>query len=194
VPASIVLGSTEPGGEFDRDTDARADLRPPVQWMMDRDLVSYLPDDILVKVDRAAMAVSLETRAPYLDHRVVDFASKLPLTFKVQGNSNKRVLREILYRYVPRPLLDRPKMGFGVPIDSWLRGPLRAWAEDLLDESRLRREGYLDPTPIREKWDEHISGARNWQYLIWDVLMFESWLDYASRMTPVTNDIRVWQG
>jgi asparagine synthase (glutamine-hydrolysing) len=162
--------------------------------MMDRDLVSYLPDDILVKVDRAAMAVSLETRAPYLDHRVVDFASKLPLTFKVQGNSNKRVLREILYRYVPRPLLDRPKMGFGVPIDSWLRGPLRAWAEDLLDESRLRREGYLDPTPIREKWDEHISGARNWQYLIWDVLMFESWLDYASRMTPVTNDIRVWQG
>jgi asparagine synthase (glutamine-hydrolysing) len=194
TPASIVLGSAEPGAEFDQDGNTRADPRAPVQWMMDRDLVTYLPDDILVKVDRAAMAVSLETRVPYLDHRVVDFASKLPLTFKVQGNSNKRVLREILYRYIPRRLFERPKMGFGVPIDSWLRGPLRAWAEDLLDESRLRREGYLDPAPIREKWYEHVSGTRNWQYLIWDVLMFEAWLDHTQRMTPASSEIRVHQG
>ena len=179
-PASVVLGGAEPLGAFGTETDSPVVARGPVQWMMDRDIVSYLPDDILVKVDRAAMAVSLETRAPFLDHRVVEFASRLPLHLKVQGNASKRVLREVLYRYVPRSLLERPKMGFGVPIDSWLRGPLRAWAEDLLDESRLRREGYFDPAPIRRKWSEHLSGARNWQYLLWDVLMFQAWLENAS--------------
>jgi asparagine synthase (glutamine-hydrolysing) len=175
-PALLVLGGNEPPVEFGQDAESPGAARDSVQWMMDCDLVSYLPDDILVKVDRAAMAVSLETRAPFLDHRVVEFASRLPLKFKVQGNASKRILREVLYRYVPRELLERPKMGFGVPIDGWLRGPLRGWAEDLLSESRLRREGYFDPAPIRRKWSEHLSGARNWQYLLWDVLMFQAWL------------------
>jgi asparagine synthase (glutamine-hydrolysing) len=180
-PASVVLGGEEPGGAFGDEAGSQGDGPDPTQWMMDRDLVSYLPDDILVKVDRAAMAVSLETRTPYLDHRVVQFASRLPLEFKVQGNESKRVLREVLYRYVPRHLLERAKMGFGVPIGAWLRGPLRIWAEDLLDESRLRREGYFDPAPIRGKWSEHLSGTRNWQYLLWDVLMFEAWLANLGR-------------
>ena len=182
-PASVVLGATElPGTVGGRPWPPVAETNP-VQWMMDCDLVSYLPDDILVKVDRAAMAVSLETRAPYLDHRLVEFAARLSPELKVRGGTGKRVLREVLYRHVPRELVERPKMGFGVPIDSWLRGPLRAWAEDLLDESRLRRDGYFDPMPIRQKWNEHLSGARNWQYLLWDVLVFQAWLEDTTKRT-----------
>ena len=171
-PADVVLDATEPATALASDWPA-PDL---IEQMMAWDTVRYLPDDILVKVDRAAMAVSLETRVPFLDHRVVEYAWRLPVSLKVRNGQGKWILRQVLNRYVPKSLIERPKMGFGVPIDSWLRGPLREWAEALLDEARLRREGFFNPEPIRRKWLEHQSGRRNWQYHLWDVLMFQSWL------------------
>lgn len=156
------------------------DLAGSVERMMYIDLTSYLPDDILVKIDRAAMAVSLETRVPLLDHRVVEFALSLPLSISRAEGQSKWPLRQLLYRYVPQDLINRPKMGFGTPIDSWLRGALRDWAEDLLNESRLRREGYFHPDTVRQCWNEHLSGRRNNQYMIWNVLMFQAWLSETS--------------
>jgi asparagine synthase (glutamine-hydrolysing) len=173
-PAAVVLGAEEPATPL-TDPSAWLDCPDFEQRVMYLDSITYLPDDILVKVDRAAMGVSLETRVPLLDHRVVEFAWRLPLKFKVRNNQGKLVLRQVLYRFVPPELIDRPKMGFGVPIDHWRRGPLRHWAEDLLAEPRLRREGLLDPAPIRTRWAEHLSGRRNWAYHLWDVLMFQAW-------------------
>lgn len=174
-PDGLVLGATEPFTSL-RGNPLTLDGLDEVQRMMVLDAVTYLPDDILTKVDRAAMGVSLETRVPFLDHRVVEFAWQLPQHLKLRGDMGKWVLREVLYRHVPKELIERPKMGFGVPIDSWLRGPLRDWAEDLLNESRLRQQGYLNPIPIRQKWAEHLSGKRNWQHHLWGVLMFQAWL------------------
>ena len=176
-PLNIVLADTEPATALDT-TDTRA-IDDPVARMMLLDLVTYLPDDILAKVDRAAMSVSLETRIPLLDHRVVEFASRIPVTANLNRHGAKGILRNVLYRYVPKALVDRPKMGFAVPIDHWLRGPLRDWAADLLDPVRLRREGYLKPELIQQRWQEHASGQRNWHYPLWDVLMFQSWLQSA---------------
>jgi asparagine synthase (glutamine-hydrolysing) len=152
-------------------------LRTLPERMMYLDALGYLPDDILVKLDRASMAVSLESRVPLLDHRVVELAWRLPLEMKIHGGQSKWLLRRVLYRYVPRELIERPKMGFSIPLDSWLRGPLRDWAESLLDPARLAREGFFQPEPIRKRWAEHLSGARNWQHHIWGVLMFQAWLE-----------------
>jgi asparagine synthase (glutamine-hydrolysing) len=140
------------------------------------DQLSYLPDDILVKVDRASMAVSLETRAPLLDHRVAEFAWQLPMQQKIRAGQTKWLLRQVLYRHVPRELIERPKQGFAVPLERWLRGPLREWAEDLLSPARLAREGYLHAEPVRAAWDEHLSGRRNRHHQLWNVLMFQAWL------------------
>ncbi|MDA7946880.1 MAG: asparagine synthase (glutamine-hydrolyzing) [Hyphomicrobiaceae bacterium] len=141
------------------------------------DTATYLPDDILTKVDRASMAVSLEVRVPMLDHRVVEFAWSLPRAFKVGGGRGKRILRKVLARHVPDDLIKRQKMGFAVPIDEWLRGPLKEWASDLLSPSALKRNGFVEPEPVQRVWAEHLSGARSRPLPLWSVLMLQSWAD-----------------
>lgn len=146
-------------------------------YMMMKDLLSYLPDDILVKMDRAAMGVGLETRLPFLDHRVVEYAINLPLRFKFRNGVGKHILRQLLSKYLPVGLFERPKMGFNVPIGIWLRGPLREWAESLLDEARLKNEGFFHQRTIRSTWEQHINGTGEWPYQIWNVLMFQAWFE-----------------
>ncbi len=174
-PESVLKGGREPANLLTTPS-AWAAVPDFVEQMMYLDAMTYLPDDILTKIDRASMGVSLEARVPYLDHRVVEAAWTLPLTMKVAAGRGKRILRELLERYVPRSLTERPKMGFAVPLHDWLRGPLREWAEELLDERRLREEGFFNPEPVREQWQQHLSGARNWPHHLWDVLMFQAWL------------------
>jgi asparagine synthase (glutamine-hydrolysing) len=176
-PSAVVIGAAEP-------SDGRANgdgIKDPTRRMMLLDTLTYLPDDILVKLDRATMAVSLEGRVPYLDHRVVELAGRMPLWMHVSDGIGKRLLRRVLHRYVPAPLVDRPKWGFGVPTGAWLRGPLRDWAESLLEPARIRNEGFFDPGPIRGAWTDHLSGRRNRQYELWDVLMFQAWLQATER-------------
>ena len=174
-PSAVVNGAVEPETVQQFVQDARW-LPSMEEIMMLTDTVHYLPDDILTKVDRASMAVSLEARVPILDHRVVEFAWKMPMRFKIRDGKGKWALRQVLYKYVPAAMIERPKMGFGVPIDSWLRAELREWAEDLLSVESLERHGLFNIEAIRTKWQEHKSGSRNWQYLLWDVLVFQDWM------------------
>ncbi|MFA9460939.1 asparagine synthase (glutamine-hydrolyzing) [Thiohalorhabdus methylotrophus] len=174
-PAAVVRGAGEPDTLF-TDTGRWPRLPGLRERMMYLDALTYLPGDILAKTDRATMAVSLEARVPMLDHRLVELAWRVPTSLKFRNGKGKWLLRQVLYRYVPESLMDRPKMGFEVPVEHWLRGPLREWAEDLLDERRLREEGFFHPAPVRRMWQEHLSGARRWNYHLWDVLMFQAWL------------------
>ena len=148
--------------------------------MMYLDTTTYLPDDILVKLDRAAMGVSLEGRSPFLDHTLVEFAWTLPLSMKIRQGQGKWILRKLLEKYLPAPLIDRPKMGFGVPIDRWLREPLRDWGAQLIDTGRLKSEGYFHPGRVRHLWQEHLSGRHNHAPVLWSILMFEAWLESLS--------------
>ena len=173
-PAEVVLNAKEYKGIL-WDQELRKEIPGFLEQMQLMDLVTYLPDDILTKVDRASMAVALEARVPLLDHRVVEFAWQLPRAAKIRGRTSKWLLRQVLDRHVPKHLIDRPKMGFGIPLGEWLRGPLRDWAETLLEEKRLRDANILDATRVRQYWQDHLDGRRNWQYLIWDVLMLEAW-------------------
>jgi asparagine synthase (glutamine-hydrolysing) len=175
-PSRIVLGGHEPPSPF-TDPPVGGLLTDPMERMVFLDTITYLPDDILTKVDRASMSVSLEARVPLLDHRLLELVWRLPPRFRIRDGETKWALRQILYQHVPKPLLDRPKHGFGIPIGPWLRGPLRDWAEGLLEPSRLAGEGYLNPDPIRALWDDHLAGRGAWQFHLWDVLMFQAWLE-----------------
>jgi asparagine synthase (glutamine-hydrolysing) len=182
-PAGVVIGSHEP----DTTVQQLAQWAATLDWqhgMMALDTAWYLPSDVLVQLDRASMAVSLESRVPFLDPSVFEFAWRLPLNYKLHDGQGKWPLRQVLYKYVPRELIDRPKMGFGMPIDVWLRGPLREWAESLLSETRLNREGFFNSSEIRLKWAQHLNHTHNWHYELWNVLMFQQWHE-AHAQLPV---------
>jgi len=175
-------------GAFDMDLGPDA---PDVSRMMYCDAVSYLPDDILCKVDRAAMAVSLETRIPFLDHRVAELAARIPLSMKIRNGSGKAILRRLLYKYAPEKLFDRPKAGFAVPVGEWLKGPLRGWAEDLLDPQRMKRDGYFDANLIQRRWRSHMAGQKDASQALWSVLTFQAWL--AETRRPISIPHRTYE-
>jgi asparagine synthase (glutamine-hydrolysing) len=177
-PEQIVIGAREPITWL-TETGMNMSFKDAKQHMMFLDAMTYLPDDILVKVDRAAMVNSLETRVPFLDHRMVELAWQLPMSMKIRAGKTKWILREVLYQYVPKHLIERPKAGFGIPLGEWLRGPLRAWVESLINEQRLHKEGYFNANYIRNIWFAHLSGQRNHQSLLWSILMFQAWLEKA---------------
>jgi asparagine synthase (glutamine-hydrolysing) len=184
-PEEVVIGANQQSTCFSN-RDRWPKVESLVSAMQFCDTVAYLPDDILAKVDRASMAVSLESRVPLLNHKVVEFAASVPIEFKVRAGQSKWILRQVLERYVPRSMFDRPKMGFAVPIDQWLRTDLRDWADDLLGEQKLRSNGYFVPEPIIRKWQEHRSGKANWQYQLWSVLMFQAW--HAANVLTSSSD------
>jgi asparagine synthase (glutamine-hydrolysing) len=175
-PERVVLGACEPLTPI-TDPDWPPPLSDCAELMMLLDILTYLPDNNLAKLDRAAMAVSLETRAPLVDHRLVEFAARVPLSMKIQGRTGKLLLRALLERHLPRETFERQKMGFGVPVGAWIRGPLREWAEALLAPSRLARDGYFDVQQVRDEWQSHLSGRTNSQYRLWSILMFQAWLE-----------------
>ena len=179
-PEQVVIGAKEPATWL-TEVGMKSSFDDAKLHMMLMDAMTYLPDDILVKVDRAAMANSLETRVPFLDHRVVEMAWALPMAMKVRDGKSKWILRQVLYQYVPKQLIERPKAGFGIPLGDWLRGPLRAWVEGLLDKNRLRQEGFFNVQYVREKWQAHLEGTRNNQTFLWNVLMFQVWLEEQKR-------------
>ena len=182
-PASIIIGGCEPDSLLTNQTHwPQTDCFE--HWMMAMDAQTYLPDDILVKVDRAAMATSLETRMPMLDHRVIELAWSMPLHLKIRKGQGKWLLRQVLYRHIPKDLIERPKMGFGIPLSSWLRGPLREWAEELVSEQRLRSEGFFHPAPIRAMWIDFMNRKGNFQYHLWTILMFQAWMAENSASRP----------
>lgn len=181
----LVAVSDEPAliggmGDDDLEEDVVPCLADPVCRLMYRDMAGYLPGDVLVKLDRGSMAVSLEGRCPLLDHRVVEFAWRLPVSLKVRNGRGKWLLRRVLRRYLPETLFERPKHGFNVPVGVWLKGPLRDWAEELIAPARLRDQGLLDPAHVRRRWDEHVSGRRDRACELWAILMFQAWLDGAT--------------
>lgn len=182
-PEQVVIGGTDPSTAI-TDKSGWPRVSDFTHRMMQLDMETYLPGDILTKVDRAAMGVSLEGRIPLLDTHLIEFAWRIPFSMKVREGRGKWLMRETLYRHVPKSLIDRPKRGFGVPLEHWLRGELREWAEDLLSEARLKREGFFHPAPIRQKWREHLSGTRNWHFYLWDVLMFQAWWQENQRVQP----------
>ena len=173
-PSLLMPDTEEPHGPLWDETLAQ-ELPGLIERMQFLDLVTYLPDDILTKVDRASMAVALEARVPLIDHRVVELSWRIPRQTLIRNGVSKWPLRQILYRHVPSELVERPKMGFGIPLGEWMRGPLRDWAEALLDEQRLREAGFVDAAVVRHHWHQHLAGTHNWQYLLWDVLTFEAW-------------------
>ena len=173
--SEILLDASEPTTAFNYFRDAQSPASF-LESMARTDLMTYMPGDILAKVDRASMSVGLEARVPLLDHRIVEFALRLPMSFKVRKDVGKYILRKLLYKYVPQKLVDRPKMGFGVPIGQWLRGPLREWAQDLLDERAIRDAAYFRADKLRQLWSEHLTGQVDWSSRLWTVLMFQSWL------------------
>ena len=175
-PTQLVIGSQEPATLIS-DSNCWPKTDSFQHAMMAMDAQTYMTDDVLVKVDRAAMANSLETRVPMLDHRIAKLAWRMPLDYKIRNGEGKWLLKQVLFRHVPRELIERPKMGFGIPLHNWLRGSLRDWAEPLLDENTLQQQGYFNPAPIRKMWKEHLTGAHNHQNQLWDVLMFQAWLE-----------------
>jgi asparagine synthase (glutamine-hydrolysing) len=167
-------------GDLESGPPLASDLPVPMR-MMYRDATTYLPDDILCKVDRASMAVSLESRVPYLDHRVAAVAARIPLSLKLRGGRGKHILRQLLYREAPRHLFERPKAGFAIPVGEWIKGPLLPWAEELLDATRMAEEGWFDPSLIQGRWRDHLASRRDSTAALWGILMFQAWLREQKR-------------